>query len=218
MSKFSEIPNIYKVRDISLAEFGRRELNLAEVEMPGLMSCRSEMGLEQPLNGAKITGSLHMTIQTAVLIETLKALGADVRWCTCNIFSTQDHAAAAIAHSSSAAVFAWKAESLEEYWWCVNEALTWYDKTGHPNPNVGPNLIVDDGGDATLLIHEGVEWENNFEMTGKFPNPDDTDNLEMKEVYKVIAKELKKNSKKWQTIANVLEKYIIPELYISSCF
>lgn len=202
MGKFSEIPKVYKIRDISLADFGRKELNLAEVEMPGLISCRSEMKNEQPLNGAKITGSLHMTIQTAVLIETLKSLGADVRWCSCNIFSTQDHAAAAIVQNNSASVFAWKAETLEEYWWCVNEALTWYNEKGFPDPSKGPNLIVDDGGDATLLIHEGVEWENNFEMNKKLPNPDDTDNLEMKEVYKVLANELQKNPKKWQTIAN----------------
>lgn len=201
MSKFSEKVGVYKVRDIELADFGRKELNLAEVEMPGLMSCREEMGVEQPLKGAKITGSLHMTIQTAVLIETLKALGADVRWCTCNIFSTQDHAAAAIARDSSAAVFAWKGESLKEYWWCVNESLTWYDDNGLPDPTVGPNLIVDDGGDATLLIHEGVEWERKFATTGEMPNPYNTDNLEMKEVYKILAKELRKNPKKWQIIA-----------------
>ena len=120
--------------------------------MPGLMACREEMGSRQPLKGARITGSLHMTIQTAVLIETLEALGAEVRWCSCNIFSTQDHAAAAIARDGRSAVFAWKGESLEEYWWCTYQALSW------PN-NEGPNLLVDDGGDATLLIHEGVKWE-----------------------------------------------------------
>lgn len=121
------------------------EIDMAEAEMPGLMACRTEFGAAQPLKGAKITGSLHMTIQTAVLIETLVALGAEVRWCSCNIFSTQDHAAAAIARDS-AAVFAWKGETLEEYWWCTDMALTWPDGDG-------PNMLVDDGGDATLLIH-----------------------------------------------------------------
>jgi len=137
---------------LKLAEFGRKEIELAEVEMPGLMACRQEMGNSKPLKGAKITGSLHMTIQTAVLIETLHFLGAEVRWCSCNIFSTQDHAAAAIAESKAAAVFAWKAETLREYWVCVLESLNW------PNDD-GPNMLVDDGGDATLLIHEGVKWE-----------------------------------------------------------
>ncbi|KAL0382812.1 UNVERIFIED_CONTAM: Adenosylhomocysteinase [Sesamum calycinum] len=141
----------YKVKDMSQADFGRLEIELAEVEMPGLMSCRTEFGPSQPFKGARITGSLHMTIQTAVLIETLTALGAEVRWCSCNIFSTQDHAAAAIARDS-AAVFAWKGETLQEYWWCTERALDW-------GPGGGPDLIVDDGGDATLLIHEGVKAE-----------------------------------------------------------
>lgn len=135
----------YKVKDIAEADFGRLEIELAEAEMPGLMSCRSEFGPAQPFKGARIAGSLHMTVQTAVLIETLTALGADVRWCSCNIFSTQDHAAAAIARDS-AAVFAWKGETLEEYWWCTEQMLTWPD-------GEGPDLLVDDGGDATLLIH-----------------------------------------------------------------
>jgi len=148
-----------------LAEFGRKEIELAEVEMPGLMACRQEMGNSKPLKGAKITGSLHMTIQTAVLIETLHFLGAEVRWCSCNIFSTQDHAAAAIAESKAAAVFAWKAETLREYWVCVLESLNW------PNDD-GPNMLVDDGGDATLLIHEGVKWEKKFEETGELPEPE----------------------------------------------
>ena len=134
-----------KVKDMSQADFGRLEIDLAEAEMPGLMACRTEFGSQQPFKGAKIAGSLHMTIQTAVLIETLTALGADVRWCSCNIFSTQDHAAAAIARDS-AAVFAWKGETLEEYWWCTEQMLTWQDGSG-------ANLLVDDGGDATLLIH-----------------------------------------------------------------
>lgn len=128
-----------------MADFGRLEIDLAEAEMPGLMACRNEFSDQKPFTNAKIAGSLHMTIQTAVLIETLTALGADVRWCSCNIFSTQDHAASAIARDS-AAVFAWKGETLEEYWWCTEQMLTWPDGSG-------PHLLVDDGGDATLLIH-----------------------------------------------------------------
>merc|ERR1719429_528008 len=173
--------------------------------MPGLMASRKEIRTDAnnlPLAGARITGSLHMTVQTAVLIETLQALGAEVRWCSCNIFSTQDDAAAAIAQAETSAVFAWKAETLEEYWWCTLQALTWYNENGEEDPSYGPNLIVDDGGDATLLIHEGVAWEEKFEKDGKLPNPEDTDNLEMKEVYKVIAQELQKNPKKWRTIAS----------------
>ena len=135
----------YKVRDLSQADFGRLEIELAEAEMPGLTACRTEFGSQQPFKGAKIAGSLHMTIQTAVLIETLTALGAEVRWGSCNIFSTQDHAAAAIARDTCP-VFAWKGETLEEYWWCTEQMLTWPDGSG-------PDLIVDDGGDATLLIH-----------------------------------------------------------------
>ncbi len=142
----------YKVADISLADWGRKELDIAEHEMPGLMATREKYGAEQPLKGVRIMGSLHMTIQTAALIETLTALGADVRWCSCNIFSTQDQAAAAIA-KSGVPVFAWKGETLEEYWWCTRQALTW------PNGK-GPELIVDDGGDASLLIHKGYELEN----------------------------------------------------------
>lgn len=152
----------FKVADLSLAAFGRKEITLAEHEMPGLMAIRKEYAAAQPLAGARITGSLHMTVQTAVLIETLAALGAEVRWASCNIFSTQDHAAAAIAVGPNGTpdspqgipVFAWKGESLEEYWWCTEQALTW------PNsPTGGPNMILDDGGDATLLVHKGVEYE-----------------------------------------------------------
>ena len=151
-------PN-YKVKDLSLADLGRKEIRLAEKEMPGLMVLRDRHRDAKPLSGAKVMGSLHMTVQTAVLIETLVDLGADVRWCSCNIFSTQDHAAAAIAVGptgtpeapAGTAVFAWKGESLEEYWWCTNQALTWPDGSG-------PDLIVDDGGDATLLIHKGHEY------------------------------------------------------------
>ncbi|XP_075660825.1 adenosylhomocysteinase-like [Castanea sativa] len=168
----------YKVKDISQADFGRLEIELAEVEMPGLMSCRSEFGPFQPFKGARITGSLHMTIQTAVLIETLTALGAQVRWCSCNIFSTQDHAAAAIARES-AAVFAWKGESLEEYWWCTEKALDW-------GPGGGPDLIVDDGGDATLLIHEGVKAEEEYEKSGKLPDVNGCENGEFRVVLRII--------------------------------
>jgi len=185
----------YKVADIKLAAFGRRELDIAEIEMPGLMSCRREFGPSQPLRGARITGSLHMTIQTAALIETLAALGAEVRWCSCNIFSTQDHAAAAIAESKTAAVYAWKNESLEEYWWCTYQAVTW------PSGNGGPNLIVDDGGDVTLLIHEGVKAEKAYAETGALPDPDSTDNAEFKIVLTLLRNVLPQDPTKWQRIA-----------------
>ena len=144
----------YKVADISLADLGNKEMKLSENEMPGLMAVREKYGPRKPLKGLQVTGSLHMTIQTAMLIETLKVLGADIRWASCNIFSTQDHAAAAIAQNNSAAVFAWKDETLEEYWWCTEQALTWPDGSG-------PDLIIDDGGDATLYIHEGLKIEKN---------------------------------------------------------
>ncbi|MFF0885042.1 adenosylhomocysteinase [Streptomyces sp. NPDC003456] len=150
----------FKVADLSLAEFGRKEITLAEHEMPGLMAIREEFAEAQPLAGARVTGSLHMTVQTAVLIETLVALGAQVRWVSCNIYSTQDHAAAAIA-AAGIPVFAWKGETLEEYWWCTEQALTW---PGH----AGPNMILDDGGDATLLVHQGVEYRK----TGELPAAD----------------------------------------------
>src|SRR5436189_1529954 len=157
----------YKVADLSLAAFGRKEIQLAEHEMPGLMAVREEYAPSQPLRGARITGSLHMTIQTAVLIETLAALGAEVRWASCNIFSTQDHAAAAIVVGAEGTpeeprgipVFAWKGETLEEYWWCTEQALTW--------PDGAPNMILDDGGDATMLVHKGTE----FETAGAVPDP-----------------------------------------------
>ncbi|HSO21109.1 MAG TPA: adenosylhomocysteinase, partial [Desulfosarcina sp.] len=156
----------HKVADLSLADYGNKEMRWAENELPGLMAVREKYGPEQPLKGLKVTGSLHMTIQTAMLIETLKTLGADIRWASCNIFSTQDHAAAAIAHNGSAAVFAWKAETLEEYWWCTEMALTWPDGSG-------PDLIVDDGGDATLFIHQGVKAEKDPSLLEKtYDNPD----------------------------------------------
>ncbi|GAU42070.1 hypothetical protein TSUD_326480 [Trifolium subterraneum] len=179
----------YKVKDMSQADFGRLEIELAEVEMPGLMSSRKEFGPSQPFKGAKITGSLHMTIQTAVLIETLTALGAEVRWCSCNIFSTQDHAAAAIARDS-AAVFAWKGETLQEYWWCSERALDW-------GPSGGPDLIVDDGGDVTLLIHEGLKAEQAFEKNGTLPDPKSTDNAEMQIVLTIIRDGLKTDPKRY---------------------
>src|ERR1700738_1223635 len=141
----------YKVADIGLAEFGRKEIDIAEQEMPGLMSIRNKYAAGKPLAGVRVTGSLHMTIQTAVLIETMVALGADVRWASCNIFSTQDHAAAAIA-AAGVPVFAWKGETLEEYWWCTEQALTWPDHNG-------PTMLLDDGGDATMLVLRGAEYE-----------------------------------------------------------
>ncbi|MQM13757.1 hypothetical protein Taro_046683 [Colocasia esculenta] len=174
----------YKVKDMSQADFGRLEIELAEVEMPGLMSCRAEFGPSQPFKGTRISDSLHMTIQTAVLIETFTVLGAEVRWCSCNIFSTQDHAAAAAIARDSAAVFAWKGEALQEYWWCTERFLDW-------GPEGGPDLIVDDGGDATLLIHEGVKAEEEFEKTGKLPDPSSTDNAEFQIVLGLIRDGLK---------------------------
>ena len=150
----------YKIADISLADWGRSEMKLAENEMPGLMATRNKYGDEKPLKGLKIMGSLHMTIQTAMLIETLEILGADVRWASCNIFSTQDHAAAAIAATGKTAVFAWKGESLEEYWWCTEQALTWPDGSG-------PDMIVDDGGDATLFVFQGTKVEKDAMLLDK---------------------------------------------------
>ncbi|CAN8064480.1 unnamed protein product [Agarophyton chilense] len=185
----------YKVKDMSLAEYGRKEMDMAEVEMPGLMACREEMGSKKPLSGAKVMGSLHMTIQTAVLIETLKELGADIRWCSCNIFSTQDHAASAVVAKGSASVFAWKGETLEEYWWCTDRALAWPDGSG-------PDIIVDDGGDATLLIHEGFKAEIAFKKDGTLPDPDSTDNAEFKVVLTTIRDGLKSNPKRWHNIVD----------------
>ncbi|WP_435060489.1 adenosylhomocysteinase [Streptomyces sp. bgisy060] len=175
----------FKVADLSLAAFGRKEITLAEHEMPGLMSIRREYAEAQPLAGARITGSLHMTVQTAVLIETLVALGARVRWVSCNIYSTQDHAAAAIA-AAGIPVFAWKGETLEEYWWCTEQALTWADA-----PTGGPNMILDDGGDATLLVHKGVEHQK----TGALP---EASNEEMA----VVRRLLETTALDWSTIAS----------------
>mmetsp|Transcript_39426 Transcript_39426/g.95392 ORF Transcript_39426/g.95392 Transcript_39426/m.95392 type:complete len:482 (+) Transcript_39426:58-1503(+) len=190
----------YKVADISLADYGRKDIELAEVEMPGLMACRVEYGTEKPLKDARISGSLHMTIQTAVLIETLKELGGDIRWCSCNIFSTQDHAAAAIARDESAAVFAWKGESLEEYWECTLNALTWQEDDGKGH---GPDLIVDDGGDMTLLIHEGKKAEDLFVKDKTLPDPTSTDNAEFKIVLTIIKRLLEAGeTDKWNKIAS----------------
>ncbi|MCL4695298.1 MAG: adenosylhomocysteinase, partial [Candidatus Hydrogenedentes bacterium] len=167
----------YKVADLGLADWGRKEIDMAEKEMPGLMAIRERYAAQQPLKGYRVMGSLHMTIQTAVLIETLGALGADVRWASCNIYSTQDHAAAAIAKAGYP-VFAWKGETLEEYWWCTLQALTWPDGSG-------PHLIVDDGGDATLLIHRGYEFEEVFSKTGKLPEVS-TENQEVEIVDRLL--------------------------------
>jgi len=180
------------------AEYGRKELQLAEVEMPGLMAIREEYGPAQVLKGAKVSGSLHMTIQTGVLIETLQAIGAEVRWASCNIFSTQDHAAAAIVAAKTANVFAWKGENLVEYWDCTNRMLTWPDCDG-------PDILVDDGGDATLLIHEGVKAERHFAKTGEFPDPDSTSNAEFKQVLRIIRDGLKSGlTQKWTKMAEKL--------------
>ncbi len=186
----------YKVADINLADFGRKEIELAEKEMPGLMAIREKYGKEKPLKGAKITGSLHMTIQTAVLIETLLELGAEVRWASCNIFSTQDHAAAAIA-KRGVPVFAWKGETLEEYWWSTKQALSYGEEEG-------PDLIVDDGGDATLFIHEGYRLEEEYKKTGKIPEIT-TQNKELAILQKLIIEDLEKYPEKWHKIANKIK-------------
>jgi len=179
----------YKVADIGLADFGRREIDLAEVEMPGLMSLRQEYRDQRPLEGARVTGSLHMTVQTAVLIETLVELGAQVRWASCNVFSTQDHAAAAVA-SRGVPVFAWKGETLEEYWWCTEQALRWPD-------GQGPNMIVDDGGDATLLVHLGVQAERE----GAVPDLGPDDSEEHGIIAATLQKALRSNPGMWTAMA-----------------
>jgi adenosylhomocysteinase len=192
-------PNDFKVADISLAEYGRNEIRLAENEMPGLMAMRAEFGASKPLKGARIMGSLHMTIQTAVLIETLVELGADVRWVSCNIFSTQDHAAAAVVVGPNGTVdapngvpvYAWKEESLEEYWWCTEQALRWPGQTG-------PNMILDDGGDATMLIHKGTE----FEKAGFVPDPAGADSEEYGVVLSLLQRSLGEDPKRWTTVGS----------------
>ncbi len=188
----------HKVADISLADYGRKEMDMAEHEMPGLMQTRAEYADAQPLKGARITGSLHMTIQTAVLIETLTALGADVRWCSCNIFSTQDHAAAAVVVGKDGTpddpqgipVFAWKGETLEEYWWCTQQALVW--------PDGGPNLILDDGGDATMLVHKGREYE----QAGAAPDPSTGESEEFVHFLTLLNRSLEEDAQRWTKIAD----------------
>jgi adenosylhomocysteinase len=182
----------YKVADITLAGFGRKEIDIAEKEMPGLMALRAKYGEAKPLKGARIMGSLHMTIQTAVLIETLVELGADVRWCSCNIFSTQDHAAAAIA-AAGVPVFAWKGESLAEYWWCTERALDFGN-------DLGPTVIVDDGGDATMMIHIGYEAENNPAILEKTVEADDE-----KELFKALKLAYQANPQRWHTVAKAVK-------------
>ncbi len=190
MNAVLDSTNDFKVADLNLADWGRKEIAIAESEMPGLMALREEFGTQQPLKGARITGSLHMTIQTAVLIETLVALGAEVRWASCNIFSTQDHAAAAIA-AAGIPVYAWKGETVDEYWWCTEQALTW--------PDGGmPNMILDDGGDATLLLHKGVE----FEKAGAVPEAKAGDNEEWVAILAVLRRTLESKPGFWQKMAN----------------
>lgn len=187
-----------RVKDISLADFGRKELKIAEHEMPGLMALRAEYKEEQPLKGAKISGSLHMTIQTAALIETLHSMGAELRWASCNIFSTQDHAAAAIAKAGTSKVFAWKGETLEEYWDLTEQMLVWPEGDG-------PDLLVDDGGDATLLIHEGVKAEREFAKLAILPDPETTTNIEFKFILKVLKRGLQAGHlDRWTKIADRL--------------
>jgi adenosylhomocysteinase len=188
----------FKVADLSLAAFGRKEIQLAEHEMPGLMAMRAEYGPSQPLAGARVTGSIHMTVQTAVLIETLVALGAEVRWASCNIFSTQDHAAAAAVvgpdgtpeQPRGVPVFAWKGETLEEYWWCTERALAWPD-------GGGPNMILDDGGDATLLVHKGAEYER----AGAVPDPEGADSEEFQVVLHLLQRSLAADAGRWSRVA-----------------
>jgi len=192
----------FRVADLSLADFGRKEITLAEHEMPGLMAIRAEYAEAQPLRGARITGSLHMTIQTAVLIETLTALGAEVRWCSCNIFSTQDHAAAAVAvgpHGTvedprGVPVYAWKGETLEEYWWCTEQVLRWPQEG--PDGEPGPNMILDDGGDATLLVHKGTEYER----AGAVPDPAGADSEELGVILSLLTRSLEQDPQRWTAI------------------
>src|SRR6266568_3732577 len=187
----------FKVADLSLAEFGRKEIQLAEHEMPGLMAIREEYAQSQPLRGARITGSLHMTVQTAVLIETLAAIGAQVRWASCNIFSTQDHAAAAVAVGPDGTpddpkgipVFAWKGETLADYWWCTEQALSW-------PAGDGPNMLLDDGGDATLLVHKGDEYER----AGGVPSAADGDPEELRVILDLLRRSLAASPGKWTVI------------------
>jgi adenosylhomocysteinase len=188
----------FRVADLALAPFGRKEIHLAEHEMPGLRALRKEFGPTKPLKGCRISGSLHMTIQTAVLIETLVELGAEVRWASCNIFSTQDHAAAAVVvgpngtaeNPQGVPCYAWKGETLEEYWWCTDQMMTWPDGDG-------PNMILDDGGDATMLVHKGVEYEK----SGIVPDPTTASNPEFAIVLGLLQRSLKSEPQKWTTMA-----------------
>ncbi len=189
MSEFTD----YKVADLGLADWGRKEIRIAETEMPGLMALRRKYGADKPLSGARITGSLHMTIQTAVLIETLVELGAQVRWCSCNIFSTQDHAAAAIA-AAGIPVYAWKGETLEEYWWCTEQVLTWPD-------GEGPNMILDDGGDATLLVHRGTAYEK----AGSVPDAKTDDPEEWKVIIATLQRSISADPQKWTRIGQAIK-------------
>ena len=187
-----------RIANMSLSDWGRREVELAEVEMPGLMSLRSKYKGLKPLDGVCISGSLHMTIQTAVLIETLYHLGATVQWCSCNIFSTQDQAAATIVANKTAEVYAWKGETVPEYWDCTLEALTWEGKDG-------PDLIVDDGGDATLLIHEGVKFEKEFVQSGRLPELNSEFNEEYFNMIRIIRQTLTNDPTKWTRMARNLK-------------
>ncbi|HTD09283.1 MAG TPA: adenosylhomocysteinase [Solirubrobacteraceae bacterium] len=205
MTPTATLTTDFKVADLSLAEFGRKEITLAEHEMPGLMAIRAEYADAQPLRGARITGSLHMTIQTAVLIETLTALGAKVRWCSCNIFSTQDHAAAAVAVGPEGTVedprgvpvYAWKGETLEEYWWCTEQVLNWPQAAEGGDPDqAGPNMILDDGGDATLLVHKGTEYEK----AGAVPAPTAADSEEYQVILSVLSRSLGEDPQRWTHI------------------
>ncbi len=208
MSTFADRKD-YRVADLSLAPFGRKEMILAEHEMPGLMAMRKEFGDSKPLAGARISGSLHMTIQTAVLIETLTTLGAEVRWASCNIFSTQDHAAAAAVvgpHGTTddpqgVPVFAWKGETLEEYWWCTDQMMTWPDAAAGPSTgDGGANMILDDGGDATLLLHKGVEYEK----AGEVPDPMSASNPELALILGLLQRSLRTNPEKWTQMASAI--------------
>src|SRR3954467_8220335 len=193
----------YQVKDITLADWGRKEISIAEHEMPGLISVRKKFGAQKPLQGARITGSLHMTIQTAVLIETLTELGADVRWASCNIFSTQDHAAAAVVVGPNGTVddpqgvpvYAWKGETLEEYWWCIEQTLRCPDEQG------GPNMILDDGGDATLLVHKGADYER----AGAVPDPASADSEEFAVILSVLQRSLQEDPQRWTRIGEVIQ-------------
>ena len=194
MSEFTD----YRVADIDQADFGRKEIAIAETEMPGLMALRAQYGAAKPLTGARITGSLHMTVQTAVLIETLAELGAELRWASCNIFSTQDHVAAAMA-ARGIPVFAWKGETLAEYWWCTEQALTW--PAGPDGEPRGPNMLLDDGGDATLLIHKGVEYE----AAGAVPEAQPDDSEEWQTILDTLRRSLAHDAHRWTRIGNAIQ-------------